>query len=91
MVNAAEHPVVQLQFEIGEVDLLDRGVIRLGLPVYLKFQILQSTNPESGVLVAGGAIDVGEAILVHDPVGLLALGRLPRVEDERFLDGHRPG
>ena len=26
-----------------------------------------------------------EAVLVHDPAGLLALGRPPRVEDERLL------
>ena len=36
----------------------------------------------------GGSVDVGEAVLVHDPVGLDALGRLPGVEDERLLDGH---
>nr|ACN30958.1 unknown [Zea mays] len=47
-------------------------------------------QPEA-VLLARRAVDVGEAVLVHDPVGLLALGRLAGVEDERLLDGQRLG
>jgi hypothetical protein len=48
-----------------------------------------ATYPEAVVLLAGGAVDVGEAVLMHDPVGLVALGRLAGVEDESLLDGHR--
>jgi hypothetical protein len=32
-----------------------------------------------------------EAVLVHDPVGALALGRASRVEDERLLHADDPG
>jgi hypothetical protein len=36
-------------------------------------------------------VGVGEAVLVHDPVGLNAPGRLAGVEDERLLDTRRLG
>ena len=44
-----------------------------------------------GPLLARGAVRVGEAVLVHDPVGLDAPGRLAGVEHQRLLDARRPG
>ncbi|RRT83435.1 hypothetical protein B296_00002215 [Ensete ventricosum] len=48
------------------------------------------TYPER-VLPAGRTVDVREAVLVHDPVGLVPPGGLAGVEDEGLLDGHRRG
>jgi hypothetical protein len=39
---------------------------------------------------AGGEAELGEAVLVHDPVGLGAAGRAARVEDERLLEPDHP-
>jgi hypothetical protein len=43
------------------------------------------------LVARGRAVGVGEAVLVDDPVGLDAPGRLPGVEDERLLDARRLG
>lgn len=34
---------------------------------------------------------MGDPVLVHDPIGLRPLGRLPTVEHQSLLDRHRPG
>jgi hypothetical protein len=39
---------------------------------------------------AGGEAELGEAVLVHDPVGLGAAGRAARVEDESLLEPDHP-
>lgn len=37
------------------------------------------------VSLAGGTVDVGEAVLVHNPVGLYTSGGFPGVKNQRLL------
>ena len=42
----------------------------------------------AAVMVRGGRHALRQAVLVHNPIGFLALGRLPTVEHQRLLDAH---
>lgn len=43
------------------------------------------------ISLASGSINIGEAILVHDPIGFFAGGGFSGVEHEGFLDSERFG
>lgn len=48
-----------------------------------------SKYPEAILLLANGAVNVGETVLVHNPIGFLSLWSFAGVENKSFLNPHR--
>lgn len=53
------------------------------------FGVDYNLYPEIVVSFSGGAIDVGETIFVHYPIGFHTSGSFSGVEHQRFLDPNR--
>nr|GMC47285.1 hypothetical protein Iba_chr01aCG9900 [Ipomoea batatas] len=47
------------------------------------------THPEAIALLTSGPVNVGEPVLMHDPIRLLSLRRLAGVKHQRLLDPYR--